>query len=265
MRLLALLALLAPVVSMAAAQSPPPGEVGSWTPAIEAPIVDLAARLTHAEEERLSALLREHHDITGAQLAVLIIDSTGGEPIEDFSLRVAEAWGGGDAGSDDGMLVTFAAGDRRMRIEVGYGLESAVPDAVARRTLDGAKGRLRAGDWDGAVEHVVMDLVRRTTPAGQLPAAVRDFVPQPVYTPPPPRQKTTPGDVLWVVFPFLLVVFFAALAGSGGGSSYTSSGGSSYTSSSSFSTSSSSSFSSSSSSYSGGGGSFGGGGASSSW
>lgn len=252
----------APGASGPRVAEPPVGELWSWTPTIDAPIVDLSGQVSARAEERLGALLREHRSITGVQLAVLVIDSTAFEPIEDFSLRVAEAWAGGSAERDDGLLVTFAARDRRMRIEVGYGLEAIVPDLVAQGILDGARSLLRAGDWDAAVEHVVMSLVRRTTPPGELPAAARDFVPRPETQAPPPSAGSPSSGLGGVMAVSLMaVVVLGLLGGPGGGSSYGSSG--TYRGSSS----STSSWSSSSSGggYSGGGGSFGGGGASSGW
>lgn len=144
---------------------------GTWTPSIDAPVVDLSGRLSAAAEQRLTETLEAHRRATGVQIAVLLVDTLGGEPIEDFSLRVAESWGGGSAGRDDGLLVTFAAADRRMRIEVGYGLEAQVPDALAKQILDDAKPDLRASDWDAAVGGVVRALVAQTVSGAPAPSA----------------------------------------------------------------------------------------------
>ena len=93
-------------------------------------------------------------------MAALFLDSTNGEPIEDFALRTAEAWGGGQAGQDQGLLLVFAIGDRRSRIEVGYGLEPVISDALARRILAQARPLLRAKDFDGALTLTVSTLVQ---------------------------------------------------------------------------------------------------------
>jgi uncharacterized protein len=98
---------------------------------------------------------------TGAQMAVLIVASTGGEAIEEFSMRVAEAWQGGDAERDDGLLLTLAMHDRRMRLEVGYGLEGNIPDAAARRIVDGMRDDLRAGDLASAIDGAISATARR--------------------------------------------------------------------------------------------------------
>ncbi len=109
---------------------------------------ETAARL----EERLGELERR----TGAQVAVLTVESLEGDPIEDFSLRVAETWKLGEKGKDNGVLFLVAKEDRKMRIEVGYGLEATLPDALAKRILDSvARPRFRAGDFGGGIEATV--------------------------------------------------------------------------------------------------------------
>jgi uncharacterized protein len=124
-------------------------------------VTDLADVLTPEQEERIGGRLRELWKSNGAQIAVLVIQTTRGEPIEDYALRVAEQWAGGDAERDDGVLFVLALGDRRMRIEVGYGLEAALTDGAAARILEGAKPFLRRGDHAGAIDHVVEGIIVR--------------------------------------------------------------------------------------------------------
>jgi len=103
-------------------------------------------------EERLQALEAE----TGAQIAVLTVPSLDGDPIEDFSIRVVETWKLGREGVDDGVLILVVRDDRRMRIEVGYGLEGALTDAQAGRIIDRLMApRFRQGDFDGGVSAAV--------------------------------------------------------------------------------------------------------------
>jgi uncharacterized protein len=104
-----------------------------------------AARL----EQALAAFERE----TSHQVAVLTVPSLEGEAIESFSMRVAEAWKLGQRGRDDGVLILVAPNDRRARIEVGYGLEGVLPDAVASRILrQRMTPRFAAGDFAGGIE-----------------------------------------------------------------------------------------------------------------
>lgn len=100
-------------------------------------------------EEKLAAFERE----TGAQVAVLTIDSLENEVLEDYSHRVASTWRLGRKGVDDGVLFLIATNDRKMRLEVGYGLEGKLTDAQSRRILDNlVRPQFRAGSFDGGVQ-----------------------------------------------------------------------------------------------------------------
>jgi uncharacterized protein len=84
----------------------------------------------------LEAKLQDFEQRKGSQIAVLITGTTFPEPIESFSIRVTDRWKIGRKGVSDGILVVVAKSDRVMRLEVGYGLEGAIPDAMARRLID---------------------------------------------------------------------------------------------------------------------------------
>jgi uncharacterized protein len=144
--------------------------------AVEVPF--LAGRITDgarllSEEQRAgveSALADLERD-TGAQMAVLTLDTLDGESIEEFSLRVAETWKLGQRGKDNGVLVLVAKDDRKMRIEVGYGLEGVLTDALCSRILDEVmRPRFRAGDFGGGIA-AAADVIARTVRGEQaLPA-----------------------------------------------------------------------------------------------
>lgn len=104
-------------------------------PAHEAWVTDLASALSVEQRQTLEARLAQFTADKGAQIAVLLVPSTDGEAIESFALRVAETWKLGRQGIDDGALLVLATNDRRLRIEVGYGLEGALPDAIAKRII----------------------------------------------------------------------------------------------------------------------------------
>jgi uncharacterized protein len=117
---------------------------------------DQAEMLSDDFETQLETQLAQLEDSTGAQVAVLTIPSLEGEPIEDFSIRVADTWKLGRGGVDDGVLIVIARDERRMRIEVGYGLEGAITDAQAGRIIDRLMvPRFRDGDFDGGVRAAV--------------------------------------------------------------------------------------------------------------
>jgi uncharacterized protein len=122
---------IAVVPALAIAQAPIPPLTG--------PVVDAAGVLDAGSRQRLERLARSaraREDGQGVQLQYLLVPSLRGEPIEEFSIRVAEAWRIGTKGKDNGLLVTVAMEDRAFRIEVGGGLEGEIPDALARRIGD---------------------------------------------------------------------------------------------------------------------------------
>lgn len=138
-----MLAALLPAWAMAA-----PREL----PTLVSRVRDDAGLLSPAQAQALEAELAAFERETGHQLAVLTVKSLEGEAIESFSMRVAEAWRLGDARRDDGALVVVAAEDRRARIEVGYGLEGVIPDALAARILrDRMIPRFRRGEMGEGV------------------------------------------------------------------------------------------------------------------
>jgi len=141
------------------------------TPTIDAPVTDLTQLLPKSAVDSLDAKLREHLEKHGVQIAVLLIRTTHGEPIEDYSIRVAKKWGGGSKKRDDGALIVLAIDDRRMRLELGYGLEERIPDFRAQAILDAARPRLREARFGDAV-NVIVDGVIRETRAGHRAAAL---------------------------------------------------------------------------------------------
>lgn len=121
-------------------------------PTLTGRVVDEADILSPNTERTLTTLLTEHEQETSNQVAVLTIPSLEGEPIEAYSIRVAEAWGLGTEERDNGVLLTVAVDDRRMRIEVGYGLEGVLPDAIASRIIrHELRPHFRKGDFDAGV------------------------------------------------------------------------------------------------------------------
>ena len=149
-------------------------------------VVDDAGVLHPTTEERLESKLAQLEEETGAQVVVLTIPSLQGEALEDFSLRVAETWQLGRENVDDGVLILVAKDDRKMRIEVGYGLEPSLTDAMAGRILDRImRPRFRNGDFDGGIEgavDAVGEIVRGrevqalSSPSGEVAIPSRDQI-----------------------------------------------------------------------------------------
>jgi uncharacterized protein len=209
---------------------------------------------------RLDDKLREFEQQTSTQVVVAIFPELPSPSLEDFTIRTAEAWKAGNKAYDNGAVLFVFVKDRKLRIETGYGLEGALPDALARRILDDTVvPRLREGDWAGGLEAGIDAIL----------AATRGE-----YKPPPERRRGTPAAALVIVIVFVLLFFLLVAlgqgssgqtysgggarrrgrtwggapwggggwSGGGGGGGWSGGGG-----------------------FSGGGGSFGGGGASSSW
>ncbi|MBE2293291.1 MAG: TPM domain-containing protein [Xanthomonadaceae bacterium] len=122
-------------------------------PALDAAVVDTTGTLDAATRQRLEAQARALQQRKGSQLQVLVVPSTQPESIEQYALRVFEAWRLGRGGVDDGVLLVVAKDDRAVRIETGYGLEGAIPDAVANRVIqEYLVPKFRAGDYAGGIE-----------------------------------------------------------------------------------------------------------------
>ena len=104
-------------------------------PPLAARVTDLTQTLSASERQALEAKLADWEARTSNQLVVLLVPTTQPEPIEAYSLRVAEKWKIGRKGQDNGALFLVAKSDRKMRIEVGYGLEGVLPDVTANRII----------------------------------------------------------------------------------------------------------------------------------
>jgi uncharacterized protein len=111
-------------------------------------VTDLTSTLDVQQVQALESRLAAFEAKKGAQLAVLIVPTTKPETIEQYGIRVVDKWKLGRKGVDDGALLLIAKDDRTLRIEVGYGLEGALPDATANRIIDEIiVPRFRSGDF----------------------------------------------------------------------------------------------------------------------
>ena len=165
-------------------------------------VVDEAGIIEDTVEHRLAGHLQELEQKTGTQMIVLTIPSTGGIPIEEYALDKAESWRLGQKGKDNGLLMVVAVNDRKYRIEVGYGLESIIPDSLAGTI---ARGYLvpgfKAGDYTGgiyATAVVIMNTIAKASgvhlsgmPAVQAPRA--------------PAKRSPVGSLLSFLF-FIFVI-----------------------------------------------------------
>lgn len=169
-------------------------------PALKARVTDTTGTLSSAEVARIEGKLKSFEQRKGSQIVVLMVPTTQPEAIEQYSIRVAEAWKIGRKQVDDGLILLVAKNDRKMRIEVGYGLEGAVPDAIAKRIISEVIApRFRANDYAGGIEAGVDRLI--AVASGEaLPA---------------PEQKKWSGGAKAsgddINFEWFVVAFFVAL------------------------------------------------------
>jgi len=130
-------------------------------PPLTGRVVDQTGTLSGGDVGALTQTLNELETRKGSQIAVLIVPTTDQESIEQFSIRVAEAWKIGRRKIDDGALLVVAKNDRRLRIEVGYGLEGALTDATTKRIIDeDITPKFKSGDFAGGVSAGVNRMIR---------------------------------------------------------------------------------------------------------
>ena len=274
----------------ALAQAQAPSAPRSVFPALTGRVVDTAKLIDAATKDRLDGMLAAHEAATSDQVVVVTLPSLGGMAVEDFGYQLGRSWGIGQRGKDNGVLLIVSRDDRKLRIEVGYGLEGKLTDAdaavIINQTITPA---FRRNDYAGGIEQGVAAILQRLDPPLISDAPSDHAHPAPVIQQVQRVQQvhhlseTFIGFVVVIFGGFMLVMFLifhgnpfrrkppkpevlilgAAAARKGRGK--TSATRSSSASSSSSSRSSSSSSSSSSSRSSSGGGSFGGGGASGGW
>src|SRR5690606_728586 len=133
----------------AGAQPAPPAAV----PALQARVTDTTGTLDAARRQALEQRLAALEQRKGAQVAVLMVPTTAPDTIEQYATRVFDQWKLGRKNTDDGVLLVVAKDDRALRIEVGYGLEGAIPDAMAGRIIrEQIVPHLQAGDFGGGIE-----------------------------------------------------------------------------------------------------------------
>ncbi|MGA7074845.1 TPM domain-containing protein [Bradyrhizobium sp.] len=171
-------------------------------PQLSGRVVDQTGTLSASDAASLTQRLKDLETRKGSQVAVLIVPTTQPETIEQFSIRVAEAWKIGRKKIDDGALLVVAKDDHKLRIEVGYGLEGALTDVTSRRIIDEIiVPRFKTGDFTGGISAGVDRIIR-----------VIDGEPLPV--PKPEVSHSVDPDMFFnIVFSPFGFIGFVAIAG----------------------------------------------------
>jgi uncharacterized protein len=220
-------------------------------PALTGRVVDQAEVIPAEDEAAISAMLQAHEEKTTNQVVVATVASLGGESIEEYGVALGRAWGIGQAEKDNGVILLVAPNEREVRIEVGYGLEGELTDAISKLIIEGSiLPRFRAGDLAGGVRRGAEDIV------AVLEGDASAFAER-------AKRRVSEEDTIAAAFKIIVfaIIVFAWLSVFGGGRRRRYGGGPTV-----FGgggrSSSSGGFSGG---FSGGGGSFGGGGASGRW
>ena len=181
--------------------------IAADAPQLTRHVTDLTGTLSAAQIDQLDVQLVNLEKTKGAQLVVLMVGSTQPQEIEEYSLAVAEANKIGRKGSDDGVLLLVAKNDRRVRIEVGYGLEGAIPDAANARIIrEYLAPKFRNNDYFGGISDAV----------GALTQLINgETLPPPVQGAPPERRGL--GFEHALVIGFFVAVFLRSMLGRASG------------------------------------------------
>ena len=226
-------------------------------PALTGRVVDETGTLSESARDRLSAELAAHERRSGQQVVVAVVKSLGGQTIEDYGVALGRAWGVGQKGTNTGAILIVAPNERKVRIEVGYGLEGDLTDAESATIINRIiLPHFKQGDMQGGIVAGTEQMLR----------TLGDDLPAPAAPPPEQPREDGHGSIgsilftflifglfMWLarrrgggigsaILPFMIASSFGGRRGFGGGDSFGGGGG-----------------------FSGGGGSFGGGGASGSW
>jgi uncharacterized protein len=233
-------------------------------PSLTGRVVDDAGILDTSTQSQLTEMLAAHERATGEQVVVVTLESLQGFSIEDYGYQLGRHWGIGQKGKDTGAMLIVVPKEHKVRIEVGYGLEGMLTDAISRTIIErNIVPYFRAGDFNAGVRSGVISMLRvlggnpEIAEPATSEAAPRVGQPRAPYQPAPIVLRALLGMSLLYMIPFLILGALMMMAparrsgwSSGGWSGGGSSGGGS---------------SGGGGGFSGGGGSFGGGGASGSW
>jgi uncharacterized protein len=181
--------------------------------------VDDLAHVVNAEQAHaLNGILQELEQKTGVQYIILTIDSTGGLPIEQFSIELLDKWKLGQKGKDNGLLFTMALKDRTYRFEVGYGLEGVITDQFA-----GQVGRdvlvyyLKKGEYSQGIYEANLRIVRRIADSYKVTLTGMPTLSRPVGNSGPLPGRTSPGSCCacpccgFLLFLFLIMLLFGGM------------------------------------------------------
>jgi uncharacterized protein len=164
-------------------------------PALKGRINDYAGMLSPQASAKIEAELKSLEQTDSTQIVILTVPSLDGEPMESFSMRVAEAWKIGMKSTDNGAILVIAKNDRKMRIEVGYGLEGRLTDLVSGQIIRNViVPEFKTGNFDAGIINGVQAMISAVKGEYKAPAG---------------RRQTSRGNNSAALFPVLFIAFIA--------------------------------------------------------
>ncbi len=185
-------------------------EEPSYPPRPDRAVNDFAGVIGQAEERELELFIRQLEEATGAAIVIVTLKTTQPLAIETYAVELFERWGIGKKGEDNGVLIIAAIADRMVRIEIGYGLEGAIPDAVASRIYrEELKPAFAQGQFATGFRYATYRLAERIAKEyGVELSALQISVPKGMQ--PPPRKRSVAGRIISTIF---FLIFFLLLFG----------------------------------------------------
>ena len=176
-------------------------------PRLQSAVTDRAGMLSSATRDRLESALRRLEASGGTQLAILTVPNLAGLTIEQASIQVVDQWKLGTKEADRGVLLFVARDERRIRIEVGQGLEGQLTDAYSKRIIDEAITPLfREGDVDAGLTVGVYQIARITNPELDLRADLEGSLRNPRSGRQRRQQESTPLEIFFTIVLILFVL-----------------------------------------------------------
>ena len=164
-------------------------------------VTDLTGTLSPSDEASIEKMLVDFNDSTSTQIAVVIMHSVGSYDIQEYSVKLAQKWGIGQKGKNNGVLLLVAKDDRRVNIQIGYGLEAVLTDALCKRVIETViKPAFKAGDFAGGIREGATVLMQ--VASGEWKAS--DYLNSPGNG----RDRSYPWFVLGVILFIIFFVFY---------------------------------------------------------
>jgi uncharacterized protein len=168
-------------------------------------VVDNTGTLTPQQIEALNQKLVSYKDSTSSEIAVVIMPTTGDYSVEEVGLEIIRKWGVGGKEHSNGIVLLIAKNDRKIRIEVGYGLEGAIPDITAKSIIDNdLTPNFRAGNYYRGIDQAIDDIIKAAAGEYKAPAGYGKK-----------GKGVGMGSILFLIILFFII--FGGMGGRGGG------------------------------------------------